>query len=100
MWGRGLEVFAPWGGVVGAELVAEHGGLADGALGVVGVEVVAGGYGFGVKCLHVSAFFDVDCKMKKYEKRRLCLRRFSLLLLAKLLRFCLFFAPRGIRGTT
>ena len=35
MWGRGLEVFAPWGGVVGAELVAEHGGLADGALGVV-----------------------------------------------------------------
>ena len=32
---RGLEVFAPWGGVVGAELVAEHGGLVDGALGVV-----------------------------------------------------------------
>ena len=31
----GLEVFAPWGGVVGAELVAEHGELADGALGVV-----------------------------------------------------------------
>lgn len=31
----GLEVFAPWGGVVGSELVAEHGGLVDAALGVV-----------------------------------------------------------------
>ena len=31
----GLEVFAPWGGVVGAELVAEHGGLADGAFALV-----------------------------------------------------------------
>ena len=38
----GLEVFAPWGGVVGAELVAEHGGLVDGALGVARVKVTLG----------------------------------------------------------
>ena len=63
------------------------------------MEVVAGGYGFGVKCLHVFAFFDVDCKMKKYEKRRLCLRRFSLCFWLNFYAFA-FFAPRGIRGTT
>ena len=33
--GGGLEVFAPWGGVVGAELVAEHGGFVDGAFALV-----------------------------------------------------------------